>query len=44
MKTGADQTENLKKIIGLFKQKLYQQFSASFHGSGIFQHYLLTVC
>jgi hypothetical protein len=44
MKTGADQMEKLKKIIGPSKQKHYQQSLVNFHGSGIFQHYLLTAC
>jgi hypothetical protein len=44
MKTGADQMEKLKKIIGPSKLKHYQQFLASSHGSGIFQHCLLIAC
>jgi hypothetical protein len=44
MKTGADQMERLKKIIGPSKQKPYLLFSASYHGSGISLHYLLIAC
>jgi len=44
MKTGADQMEKLKKIIGLSKPKPSQQYSASFPGFGIYLHCSLIAC